>query len=92
MAPYALQWQAMRDAKASGCLFYDLYGIPPDENPDHPMAGLYLFKTGFGGTVVHRPGCWDYACRPVVTALYRAAEAARKKLRDAKKRLKRSPK
>jgi lipid II:glycine glycyltransferase (peptidoglycan interpeptide bridge formation enzyme) len=90
MAPYALQWQAMRDAKASGCAFYDLYGIPPDEDPSHPMAGLYRFKTGFGGTIVHRPGCWDYVCRPVVTALYRTAEAARKKLRDIKKRLKRS--
>jgi lipid II:glycine glycyltransferase (peptidoglycan interpeptide bridge formation enzyme) len=90
MAPYALQWQAIQDAKAAGCVFYDLYGIPPDEDPAHPMAGLYLFKTGFGGAIVHRPGCWDYVCRPVVTALYRAAEAVRKKLRDAKKRLKRS--
>jgi lipid II:glycine glycyltransferase (peptidoglycan interpeptide bridge formation enzyme) len=89
MAPYALQWQAMRDAKAAGCVFYDLYGIPPDEDPSHPMAGLYRFKTGFGGMIVHRPGCWDYAYKPAVTALYRAAEAARKKLRDIKKRLKR---
>jgi lipid II:glycine glycyltransferase (peptidoglycan interpeptide bridge formation enzyme) len=88
MAPYALQWRAMRDAKASGCAFYDLYGIPPDEDPSHPMAGLYRFKTGFGGTIVHRPGCWDYACKPLVTALYRTAEAARKKLRDMKKRRK----
>jgi lipid II:glycine glycyltransferase (peptidoglycan interpeptide bridge formation enzyme) len=91
MAPYALQWQAIQDAKASLCLFYDLYGIPPDEDPAHPMAGLYRFKTGFGGAIVHRPGCWDYVCKPVVTALYRTAEAARKKLRDAKKRLKKSP-
>jgi lipid II:glycine glycyltransferase (peptidoglycan interpeptide bridge formation enzyme) len=89
MAPYALQWQAMRDAKAAGCVFYDLYGIPPDEDPFHPMAGLYRVKTGFGGTMIHRPGCWDYACKPVVTGLYRAAETVRKKLRDFKKRLKR---
>jgi lipid II:glycine glycyltransferase (peptidoglycan interpeptide bridge formation enzyme) len=52
MAPYALQWQAMKDAKASGCLYYDLFGIPPlppEELPDHPMAGLYRFKVGFIG-------------------------------------------
>ena len=89
MAPYALQWKAMRDAKIAGCLFYDLYGIPPrsaEEDPGHPMAGLYRFKTGFGGRVVHRPGCHDYACRPVFAALYSAAEAARKKFRDLRKR------
>jgi lipid II:glycine glycyltransferase (peptidoglycan interpeptide bridge formation enzyme) len=40
MAPYALQWKAMQDARASGCTVYDLFGIPPNTNPDHPMAGL----------------------------------------------------
>ncbi|MDR0316524.1 MAG: peptidoglycan bridge formation glycyltransferase FemA/FemB family protein, partial [Treponema sp.] len=29
MAPYALQWKAMQDAKACGCVLYDLFGIPP---------------------------------------------------------------
>jgi lipid II:glycine glycyltransferase (peptidoglycan interpeptide bridge formation enzyme) len=86
MASYALQWQAMRDAKAAGCHCYDLFGIPPTEEPGHPMAGLYRFKTGFGGRIIHRPGSWDYPCRPVVTGLFRAAEALRKKLRTWKKR------
>ncbi|MDR2661655.1 MAG: peptidoglycan bridge formation glycyltransferase FemA/FemB family protein, partial [Treponema sp.] len=31
MAPYALQWRAMRDAKATGCVYYDLFGIPPED-------------------------------------------------------------
>ena len=85
MAPYALQWRAMRDAKAFGCAEYDLFGIPPDENPDHPMAGLYRFKTGFGGRIIHRPGSWDYPCRPVLYALFCTAERLRKKIRDSKK-------
>ncbi|MDR0600179.1 MAG: peptidoglycan bridge formation glycyltransferase FemA/FemB family protein [Treponema sp.] len=106
MAPYALQWRAIRDARAAGCLFYDLYGIPPrppEEEPDHPMAGLYRFKTGFigdaleggeqgvypGGRIIHRAGSWDYPCRPLAAALYGGAEKARKKLWDLKKRLKR---
>jgi lipid II:glycine glycyltransferase (peptidoglycan interpeptide bridge formation enzyme) len=100
MAPYALQWQAMRDAKAVGCHYYDMFGIPPrppEEAPDHPMAGLYRFKTGFigdgaagsaGGRIVHRPGSWDYRCRPLVSALYSAAEKTRKKIWDIKKKLK----
>jgi lipid II:glycine glycyltransferase (peptidoglycan interpeptide bridge formation enzyme) len=69
MAPYALQWRAMRDAKAAGCLFYDLFGIPPSDDPNHPMAGLYRFKTGFGGRIIHRPGSWDYPYRPLAKAL-----------------------
>jgi len=109
MAPYALQWKAMRDAKAAGCFVYDMYGIPPrppTEKPNHPMAGLYRFKTGFiggegdaapagatvaapGGSIVHRPGCWDYPCRPVVKALYSIVEKTRKKMWDLKKRLRR---
>ena len=86
MAPYALQWRAMLDAKDSGCAVYDLFGIPPDDNPNHPMAGLYLFKTGFGGRIIHRPGSWDYPCKPLLCATFNAAEKLRKKLRDLKKR------
>ena len=86
MAPYALQWRAMQDAKAVGCVRYDLFGIPPSEDPGHPMAGLYRFKTGFGGDVLHRPGSWDYPCKPAPYALFCAAERLRKKLRDRRKR------
>jgi lipid II:glycine glycyltransferase (peptidoglycan interpeptide bridge formation enzyme) len=85
MAPYALQWQAMKDAKASGCAEYDLFGIPPGKDPSHPMAGLYQFKTGFGGRIIHRPGSWDYAYRPFVKALFSWAEKTRKTLWNLKK-------
>ena len=76
MAPYLLQWQAITDAKKSHCAAYDFYGIPPDDNPSHPMHGLYRFKTGFGGAVVHRPGSIDAPLSPLY-ALYRAAESLR---------------
>jgi len=85
MAPHALQWQAMRDAKASGCSVYDLFGIAPDGDPGHPMAGLYRFKTGFGGQIIHRGGSWDYPYSPALYGIFRAVEAARKKMRDGKK-------
>jgi hypothetical protein len=77
MPAYALQWYAIREAKSAGCLSYDMFGIPPDDDPAHPMHGLYRFKTGFGGTVLHRPGCWDYPLKPMIYRAYRAAEAAR---------------
>jgi lipid II:glycine glycyltransferase (peptidoglycan interpeptide bridge formation enzyme) len=86
MAAYALQWRAIQDAKEAGCRYYDLFGIPPDENPNHPMAGLYRFKTGFGGQIIHRCGSWDYAYKPLIYTVFRIAEAFRKKLRDLKKK------
>ncbi|MDR1957243.1 MAG: peptidoglycan bridge formation glycyltransferase FemA/FemB family protein [Treponema sp.] len=86
MATYALQWQAMRDAKTLGCREYDFFGIPPREDPAHPMAGLYRFKTGFGGRIRHRPGSWDYTYRPLATRFFTALESARKGLRNLKRR------
>jgi lipid II:glycine glycyltransferase (peptidoglycan interpeptide bridge formation enzyme) len=86
MAPYLVQWKAIADAKAKGCAVYDLFGIPPSEDPNHPMAGLYRFKTGFGGRVIHRPGSWDYAYHPLAKTLFTTAESLRKKLRSLKKR------
>jgi lipid II:glycine glycyltransferase (peptidoglycan interpeptide bridge formation enzyme) len=86
MAPYLLQWQAMRDAKAAGCAVYDLFGIPPNSDPAHPMAGLYRFKTGFGGRIIHRPGSWDYPYKRLACALFRTAEGFRKRHRDKRKK------
>jgi lipid II:glycine glycyltransferase (peptidoglycan interpeptide bridge formation enzyme) len=88
MAPYALQVLAMEEAKASGCVEYDLYGIPPNNEPDHPMAGLYLFKTGFGGKIVHRQGCWDYPCYNLLYHVYFFAEKVRKDFLNRRKRRK----
>jgi lipid II:glycine glycyltransferase (peptidoglycan interpeptide bridge formation enzyme) len=86
MAPYALQVRAMLDAMEEGCKEYDLFGIPPKEDPLHPMAGLYRFKTGFGGRIIHRPGSWDYPYRPLAMKVFSMLESLRKKLRDSRKR------
>lgn len=59
MPNFLLQWTAMKDAKAYGSRYYDMYGMPPTDDPSHPMHGLYLFKTGFGGRNVHRSGSYD---------------------------------
>ena len=85
MPAYALQREAIRQAAEAGCTEYDFFGIPPVNSPDHPMYGLYRFKTGFGGEILHRPGCWDYPCKKTAYSAFRAAERARtfyyKKLR-----------
>jgi lipid II:glycine glycyltransferase (peptidoglycan interpeptide bridge formation enzyme) len=76
MAPYLLQWQAIVDAKYAGCIEYDFYGIPPTDDETHSMHGLYRFKTGFGGRIVHRPGSIDAPLSPLYS-FYRAAETVR---------------
>ena len=77
MPSYALQWAAIRWAREQGALRYDLYGIPPDDDPRHPMHGLYRFKTGFGGAVVRRQGCHDVVLNRPLYALLRLPERAR---------------
>ena len=60
MATYAVQWKAIKIAKAAGCKEYDMFGTAPNANSSHPLHGLYRFKKGFGGNLFHRMGCWDY--------------------------------
>lgn len=77
MPAYFLQWRAICDAKAFGAKTYDFYGCPPDDNENHPMHGLFRFKTGFGGRLVHRIGSFDAVYKPCVYGLYIFAEKAR---------------
>jgi len=88
MPTYALQWAAMRMAKAAGCETYDLYGCPPAADESHPMYGLYQFKTGFSPAVAERWGTWDAPLAGLPYALYAAAERLRMWwYRRARKRL-----
>lgn len=72
MAAYAVQWEGIRQAHEAGCNEYDFFGAAPNPNSSHPMYGLYRFKSGFGGEMYHRMGCWDY---PLDQEQYRAFRA-----------------
>lgn len=76
MAPYALQWEAMLAALGRNCLSYDLFGVAPRPDPEHPLYGLYAFKSGFGGRLLHRQGAWDYPYDQAAYTAYLAAETA----------------
>lgn len=76
MAPYALQWSAMTMAKRLGCSSYDLFGVVPRPDPDHPLHGLFVFKSGFGGAMLHRQGAWDYPYDKRAYRMYIARESA----------------
>ncbi|GET22060.1 lipid II:glycine glycyltransferase FemX [Prolixibacter denitrificans] len=74
MATYALQWEAIKIARQKGCTEYDMFGVAPTPEPSHPMHGLYRFKTGFGGDLYHRMGCWDYPLNEEQYKLFMMAE------------------
>lgn len=71
MAPYLLQWQAIRDAKTSDCTVYDFLGIAPSlpGSPDevdrsHVWAGVTDFKLKFGGKRVDYQPAREIVYRP----------------------------
>ncbi len=60
MGPYALHWGAMSYARSWNCRTYDMGAVSPGDDPEHPFYGLFRFKKGFGGTIQHRSGTWDF--------------------------------
>jgi|CXWL01.1.fsa_nt_gi lipid II:glycine glycyltransferase (peptidoglycan interpeptide bridge formation enzyme) len=73
MAPYLVQWEAIREAKRRGCTTYDFLGIAPEEAlQDHPWKGITDFKRKFGGSVVHYPKPIDIIHRPFWYSIYRS--------------------
>ncbi len=70
MPNHALQWAAMRWAKARGCTRYDMWGAPFRFHAQDPMWGVYRFKKGFGGRVVRTLGPWDWTPFPSGYRLY----------------------
>lgn len=77
MGPYAIQWQAIRDARAMHCTTYDMGAISSSNDPTHPFHGMYRFKTGFGGRIEHRAGSWDYPLQQEKYELVRNHEMLR---------------
>lgn len=69
MGAYALHWEAIQYARIRQCKTYDMGAVSPAGFPDHPFFGLYRFKTGFGGRIVHQVGTWDY---PIKDNSYRS--------------------
>lgn len=72
MAPYFLQWEMMRQARALGARIYDFYGIDEDKWP-----GVTRFKRGFGGEEKEYPGAFDIIFRPALYCCYRLAKLSR---------------
>ncbi|MEK7217884.1 MAG: peptidoglycan bridge formation glycyltransferase FemA/FemB family protein, partial [Patescibacteria group bacterium] len=79
MAPYLLQWEAMRHCRTQGCASYDLLGVSPlsplggkGSGDRGHWAGVSSFKEKFGGTVVTYPPEQQIVLKPVMNALLQA--------------------
>lgn len=73
MPNHLLQWQAMHWAKSAGCAVYDMWGAPDEPVESDPMWGVYRFKQGFGATLVHNIGAYDYPATRLGYWLYTVA-------------------
>jgi lipid II:glycine glycyltransferase (peptidoglycan interpeptide bridge formation enzyme) len=62
--PSAILYRALVDAAEKGCRQMDLLGVGPEGDKCHPLSGLTLFKSGFGGRRMTRAGTWDYVLQP----------------------------
>lgn len=91
MPTYLLQWEAMKHAKAHGCLTYDLWGAPDVFDESDSLWGVYRFKEGLGGVVVRTLGAYDFAPNKFWYAMYsdvmpRVLDFIRSRGRDRTKR------
>ena len=76
MAPHLLQWEAMRWLKRKGVTSYDLFAVPGRDEigvRDHPLAGLWQFKSGFSTDLREFVGLWELVLQPRREAIWRKA-------------------
>lgn len=81
MPNYLLQWRAMQICKEEGCVEYDLWGVPDEDesvleadfqNRHDGLWQVYRFKRGFGGELKRTSGSYDYV---YLTPFYQALKA-----------------
>ncbi len=75
MAPYLMQWSAIKFAKKAGYHYYDFGGVNPEETTDPDFrsnwAGITRFKKGFGGFIHSYAGTYDLPINNLGYKLYR---------------------
>ena len=82
MAPYLVQWEAIRFAKERGADIYDFRGVPKNGEDNEHVGGLYRFKTGFCSDVTHFCGEFDYVFKPAAYKMVDVLTPLWKKFRN----------
>ena len=76
-----LHFHVIREALQAGCDRYDLWGIPPGDDPHHAWHGLRQFKLQLGGEERSSAGAFVRVRRPVAARTVDIANSARRHLR-----------
>ena len=80
MPAYTVQWEAMKWAKAQGCDYYDMWGVPDEDEAvleagfqdrNDGLWGVYRFKRGWGGDVVRTVAAADRVHNKLTYKLYK---------------------
>lgn len=74
MAPYVLHYEIMCDAYRSGHSAYDLWGIAPAGEQNHPWESITAFKRKFGGVELNFIRAHDLVFDDTAYEEYREAE------------------
>jgi len=72
MAPHLLQWEVMRRLRTEGVRSYDLVAVPRRDElrEQHPLWGLYRFKSGFSDRITEYVGTLDLPLSEAKYALW----------------------
>ena len=71
----------MLEAKDKGLKTFDMWGIAPDDQPNHRWAGFTKFKKSFGGASKDYVGTWELPVNSLKYRLYSSALTVFRKLR-----------
>lgn len=78
---YAVQWEAISEARRRGCSRYNFWGVTEHGQTKHRFYGVSVFKRGFGGQDVSYLPARDLVVNPIKYPATYLFETARRKLR-----------
>jgi lipid II:glycine glycyltransferase (peptidoglycan interpeptide bridge formation enzyme) len=78
---YAIQWEAIQEARRRGCTRYNFWGVAEHGQTKHRFYGVSVFKRGFGGEDVAYLPAHDLVVNRLRYPLTYAFETARRKFR-----------
>lgn len=78
---YAVQWEAIKEARRRGCKRYNFWGVTGHGQTKHRFYGVSVFKRGFGGEDVAYLPAQDLVVSHTKYPLTKAFETARRKIR-----------
>lgn len=79
MAPYAMHWQIIKDAKSRGIKRYDMLGRSRPADKNSKWSGVTRFKEQFGGEAVEILGSYDFINKKFIYRIFRLLEGVRRK-------------